>query len=211
MARFLAGQAGEPDAAFSDALLQPVEHSYTVESLAEMAAAAKLELLTFCADRFSVAEGLLDWNLELEDPELARLAGALPDRERWQVTNLLLAESSPMLWFYLQRADSPRRRKSEREICEEFVASRFERVRTEKEVFLREADGRYARQPVRSPFPTRVRGELAARVVDALDEQAPLSATLGRLGIPLTFPAINRLRVNLATSSFPYLVARTGA
>jgi SAM-dependent methyltransferase len=207
MSRFLKERIDEPDAAFADTLLQPVEHSYTVESLAEMAAACELTILASCADQFSASQGLLDWNLELEHPELRRLYAELPDLQRWQVTNLLLAEDSPMLWFYLQRRDSPRPRKPERQVCEEFLGTRFTRVRTEREVFLRDGTGRYSRQPVRSPFPLRVRGDLAAQVHEALDEQAPMRATLERLGVPTSFPGVNRLRVALATSSFPYLLA----
>src|SRR6202035_2943725 len=89
MPQFLANAGSLPDAAFADAFLQPVEHSYTVESLERLARSCGLEMLTFCNDVFSRTRGEEDWNLELEDPELRRFYGALNDTERWQVANLL--------------------------------------------------------------------------------------------------------------------------
>ena len=109
MSRFLGACGGLPDAAFADTLLQPVEHSHTVASLEELARRCGLEMLTSCNDAFSRTQGEADWNLELEDPGLRRLYEALPDVERWQITNLLLAEASPMLWFYFQRRGQSRR------------------------------------------------------------------------------------------------------
>lgn len=207
MSAFLAPLAEATDASFADTLLQPVEHSFTVETLEQAAAACELDMVGFCNDAFSRSDGDADWNLHLTDPDLSRTYLALSDTQRWQVTNLLLAERSPMLWFYLQRRDCPRRRKSEQEICEELLGTRFVRVRTEREVFFRQSDGSYADQPMRLPFPDEPRNPLAKRVLASLVEGAPLRETLHRLGVTLGFPQINLLRLCLATSGGPFLQA----
>jgi SAM-dependent methyltransferase len=110
MAAWLSGQRDRPEAHLADTLIQPVEHSYTVESLAQMAADAGLELLAPCPNAHDAAAGTLHWEMEMGDAELQRAYDALPDARRWQVTNLMLQDESPMLWFYLQRTDAPRPR-----------------------------------------------------------------------------------------------------
>ncbi|MEA2603220.1 MAG: hypothetical protein QOF89_4212 [Acidobacteriota bacterium] len=208
MSAFLATLEETPDARFADALLQPVEHSFTVETLQRAAAGCNIEMLTFCNDAFSRSSSVADWNLEIQDEDLRGLYMALPDAERWQITNLLLAESSPMLWFYFQRTDCPRPRKPERLICEEFLDTRFVRVKTEKEVFSRKLNGGYAGPPTRAPFPGGEPSDpLAKRVFMDLDEGAPFRETLKKMTIEPTFSRCNRLRLQLATSGGPYLEA----
>jgi SAM-dependent methyltransferase len=207
MSQFLAACRDLPDAAFADSLLQPVEHSHTVASLEQLARRCGLEILTSCNDAFSRTRGDADWNLELEDLELRRLYEALPDLERWQITNLLLAEASPMLWFYLQRRDCPRPRKPERQLCAEFLDTRFRRVETQKELFVREPDGSISASPRLVAFPGAPLRELPGRVYHALDETLPLRDTLSWLDVDVSFPKLNRLRLALATSGCPYLEA----
>jgi SAM-dependent methyltransferase len=205
MSRFLAVTEGLGEAAFADTLLQPVAHSYTVASLDRLAERCGLELLSFSNDTFSRARGEADWNLDLEDANLRQQYLALADSDRWQITNLLLAEASPMLWFYLQRRDSPRPRKCEREICDGFLDARFVRVETQQELFVRRPDGGYSRQPQTVAFPGQPPTELARRVHAALDETLPLRDTLAWLEVDVSFPKVNRLRLSLATSGAPYL------
>ena len=100
------------EAHFCDALLQPVEHSYTVAGLAELAGNCGLELLTFAIDQYSKENGAIDWNLELTEPSVRDRYFSLPDVERWQISNVMLQGDSPLLWFYLQRRDCSRPRKS---------------------------------------------------------------------------------------------------
>lgn len=208
MAAFLSQNAGLPDTLFADSLLQPVEHSYTIGSLRQMTVACGLELLTFCIDPFSRATGAVNWNLDFQEPVLRERYQQLGDIERWEVTNLLLGEAAPMLWFYLQRADSPRIRKSERDICDGFLRARFRRAATEKDVFSRVMDGAYSPVPKRAPFPGKPKpGSEAARVYAALEEGAELSRTLARLGIEQSFSRIQSLRLELATSAYPFLEA----
>lgn len=196
-----------PDAAFADTLLQPVEHSYTIEELADLASQSGLEMLAFKIDRYSRSDGTVDWNLDFAQPELQKLYDTLDDVERWQVTNLLLGERSPLIWFYLQRLESPRPRKSEKQISEDFLRTKFRRIGCEKVIYSRGPDQRYGEKPLRVPFPGKPRNAEALRVYEMLDESAPLGETLSRLGVETTFQSLNPLRINLATSAFPFLVA----
>jgi 2-polyprenyl-3-methyl-5-hydroxy-6-metoxy-1,4-benzoquinol methylase len=209
MGAWLAGFRDAPDAQLADCLVQPVEHSYTVESLDRMAAAAGLELLAPCANPNDAATDTLQWEMELGDPGLQRAYDALPDVRRWQVTNLLRVEASPMLWFYLQRRDSPCPRRSARELCDAFLDGRFAPARTTRRLYMAGPDGAYRPAERETPFPVwRGKGE-AKQVLEALDPDAPLHATLARLGIPAGDPrVVNRLRVQLASSAFPFLRAR---
>ncbi|HEX5869369.1 MAG TPA: class I SAM-dependent methyltransferase, partial [Longimicrobium sp.] len=130
MGAWLAGHRNAPDAQLADTLIQPVEHSFTVESLEQMARRADLEMLAPVPNPVDAAKGTLHWEMEMGDPELQAAYDALPDERRWQVTNLLQLENSPMLWFYLQRADSPAPRRSTRELCDAFLATRFAPAKT---------------------------------------------------------------------------------
>ncbi len=207
MGMFLSTQQGTPDAAFADYLIQPVEYSYTVESLEELSASRGLEYLMPCANQFDKAAGNLWWNFEFEEPQLREMYQQLSDSRRWQVANLLLAEQSPMLWFYMQRKDNPRPRLTEQQVCEAFLDTRFKKVDAEKAVFFRSPTGAYvpgknAAFPGPPPREPQVR-----QVLEALDSSAPLRRTLEKLGLPTTFTAVNKLRIQLATCVFPYLEA----
>lgn len=206
---FLADQQETPEASFADFLIQPVEHSYTVASLERAAATCELDLLHFCIARVSAQEGAVDWNLVLEDQELRHLYEALPDTKRWHVTNLLLQDSSPMLWFYFQRRDAGRKRRTESELCDGFLNARFSRTATEREMFLRTPDGSYAPPQRHRPFPQQAPADpQALRLYQELDENVPLKHTATRLGLDTSFPAANALRIRLATTAFPYLTVR---
>lgn len=213
MGELLAEYREAPDARLADALIQPVEHSYTVESLDRMARGAGLELLAPYPSPADVADGSVHWELEMGDAELQRAYDALPDVQRWQVTNLLLLEGSPMLWFYLQRRDSPLPRRSTRELCEAFLETRFVPARTTRKMYMGGPGGGYSATPSQeAPFPVlRGKGE-ARQVFEALDSESPMRATLARLGIATDdLRAVNRLRVLLASSAFPFLRPRDGA
>ena len=208
MAGFLESVRHEPDAAFADSLLQPVEHSYTIDSLNKMASSCDLELLEFCLDQFSRAHKNYDWNMRFSNEKLQVHYDALPDIERWQVTNLLKAENSPMLWFYLQKKESLRKRKSQKTICKEFLNQQFKKTDLTKEIFVQNESG-YESEPVAVDFPSKVRFPcLEAKIIyDQLDENACLRETFEQCGITLSFSTVNYLRSCLATSSYPYLVA----
>jgi len=195
---------GAPEAMLADVLMQPVERSYTVESFEELATGCGLELVAPCLNRFDQAMGRLSWYVDLGDPEAQKAYDALPDNRRWQVSNLLLFEQSPMIWFYLQRSDCGRSRKSERQICEELLDRSFERVSADQRVYLRTGDERYELLPEGASTPPP-NDELTRKVLAAAGPGITMREIFRRLGLPETFGAVNQARIRTTTSSFPYL------
>lgn len=198
------------DAMLADELLQPVLHSYTVESLAELVASCGLEVILPCLNQFDKAEQKYSWNIEFQNPMLKEIYESLPDLSRWQVTNLLLRERSPQLWFYVQRTDSSRRRKPEKEICEEFLDTTFAPSRTTQSSFLRKSDGSYRLLPKSISFPVTPPNASVKKIVDAVDGHRTMREIFQELGRDMTL-TVSQARVMLATSAFPYLKAVTSS
>ena len=199
-----------PEAAFADSLLQPVEHSYTIASLHDTLSESQFELVHFCIDHFSQDDGRLDWNLRFQLQELKNLYDDLPDIERWQMTNLLQGETSPMLWFYIQRHDCLRSRKTEKQICLEFLDTKFKRTNLEKKLFLVNEEGLYDSNPILIDFPAKNKHFIyskAKEVYEHLDENSSIKNTLEKCKINHDFLTINMIRACLATTANPYLEA----
>lgn len=202
----LSSAEAAPDAAFADALLQPVEYSFTVESLEKIASKCNLEILVSCIDQFSKADGNFEWNIDLDDPQLQEIYMSLPDTKRWQITNLLLGENSPLLWFYLQKKDSPRLRKSEKNICDEFLSTVFSHNNTHKEFFSLQENGSYKASSNKTNFPAPpLPSSYIYNLLKNLDPTRPIGETIALLDVKNDFMTINKIRINSATSSFPYL------
>jgi len=193
---------------FADLLVQPVEHSYTVQSLEELVRSCGLEYVLPCISNYGKhLAAHLSWNLEVRHPDLVRDYYALPDSRRWQITNLLLHDKSPLLWFYVRRGDSGTPRRTESEVCEEFLEQTFERTGTLQRSFLREEDGSYSLLPEPVVYPFTPPARLEREVAEAVEPDLPMREVLHRLGVDLSFPSVNRVRTRLATSAFPYLRA----
>jgi SAM-dependent methyltransferase len=195
------------DSQLADTFLQPVEHSYTVESLQALVESCGLELLHPQVTLWDQTWNTYLWNMTFEEPELRERYEALGDVERWKITNWLRQESSPMLSFYLQRKDSGRPRKTEREICDAFLATVFERNQTTRRCYQKGPDDVYALAPNSSSHPPELNDSRKARILSAIDGRTPMGEILSRLGISSGFETVNRLRIELTTSAFPYLVA----
>jgi hypothetical protein len=148
--------------------------------------------------------------LEFQNETAARHYEALPDYDRWQISNLLMVERSPSLFFYVQRNDSRRPRKSEREVCEEFLDTVFERYSTTMTNYVGE-NGNYQFSPTPIPHPSpRVPVDQTARTVFKETGQGKtIREILAVLGIPPVFSVVNIIRVQLTTPLFPYLKAIT--
>jgi SAM-dependent methyltransferase len=204
MADMLADQRDMPEAAVADVLLQPVEHSYTIASLAELAGNCGLRLASYCVNQFDKVSGQIEWEMSFEDAEVARAYAALPDLDRWQVTNLLRGETSPRPWFYLQRSNAPQPCPPARELTGAFLDTVFESNATTVQGYMLGDAGRYNLSPARHPCPAPARPNYrpAAAVLAEVDGRKPMRAILDRLG--LTAQA-ERLRLHLATSGYPYL------
>jgi SAM-dependent methyltransferase len=203
----LRGHQGSPEASLADDLLQPVEQSYTVESLDCMANDCDLEILMPCINRFDRARRTFSWNMEFDDALVQEYFDALPDISRWQVANLLLLEKSPLLWFYLQRSDSGRARKSEREICEEFLDTTFIRSTTRQGRYNLGANGVYEQLPGTVEFPRTPSNQLMRRIIDLADGVTSMRQIFCRLNIEPAFQKVNQARIDLTTSTSPYLQA----
>ena len=195
-----------PECLLADLLIQPVENSYTMESLEQLVTAAGLELLHPSCDLFDNPWAQADWNLSFSDPDLQQAYHALPDLRRWQVTNHLLFARTPQLWFYLQRRDSGRRRKSEQEICAEFLAQKFVRAETAQRSHIRSGEF-YHLSAKQVAYPVTAPKGAARAIYDAVDGQRNMQELLTALGQPTTFDHVNRIRLELTTTAHPYLRA----
>jgi hypothetical protein len=188
-------------------LMQPVLYNYTVESLEQMADSCGLELLVPYLNQFDKTCGNFSWNMKFKEPSLRELYESLPDSERWQVTNLLSLQDGPQLWFYLQRKDSGRKRKTEQQICEEFLDTVFARNFTKQHSYTRTEDGRYKRLSNALPCPIAAPNKEVERVFHAADGKRTMREILEQLEIETTFHTVNDIRLQLTTSAFPYLRA----
>ena len=209
MDQLLERQLCASEAEFADALLQPVEHSYTVESLQELLAECGLELLVPCINQYDKAAGHFHWNLEFADGEVAARYLALPDLERWKITNHLLLEQGPFLWFYVGRRDSGHGRRSEGTLCQEFLERCFVRSATRKRLYLRATTGLYQASPKLVDYPGTHPNEVCRRVIEstARGPRRPMATVFDELGLSHDFMTTNKLRLCLTTSLFPFLTA----
>ncbi|WP_102106856.1 class I SAM-dependent methyltransferase [Oceaniglobus roseus] len=205
MAPFLAAQRDLPEAAVADSLLQPVEYSYTVETLAALCKKAGLALLQPCINQFDRLSQRFSWDPPLPAGPVARAFDALDDVARWQVANLLMLETSPMLWFYAGSEAGP----SRAEINADFLTRRFRRASAPLGRFQRNAEGRYERSDSRATLPQPGDPtDAAARAVHAAcDGTRPMGEIVAQLGLATDPASLTRLRVLLTTPAFPYLLA----
>ena len=208
MARFIARHRDWEESDFADLLINPVEHSYTVDSLSEMADGQNLELTRPCVSPYARfrAESLF-WEMDFADPDVQRVYDAMADVDRWRVSNLLMHEKSPMLWFYLQRRDAPKRRATEREVNEAFLATTFEQAAAQQTSYIREQAGGF-----RAARSAAVAPEAAVRgIYERFDRPRIMGEVLDEMGMEKTFAAVQRARVTLTTPAFPHLRAVTAA
>lgn len=196
-----------PESAIADALIQPVEHSYTVESLAHLAQTCGLELLCPAPNEWDTLAQPSDWHMVFPDPGVQEAYERLADVPRWQVTNLLLLEQSPQLWFYLQRTDAPRPRRTAAAVNEAFLDTAFEPVKSSRGHYRRLPDGSYRRAPAVVPFPTAAPDADLAPIYRALDGGRTMRTILRDLNRPADFGSVLRYRLRLGTTAFPFIAA----
>lgn len=196
-----------PDSLLADLLIQPVENSYTVESFEELAALCNLEMLYPCPDVSNKDSESTSWNMKFNSPELQSVYDALPDTKRWQVTNHLMFERSPQLWFYFQRADSGRPRKDEKQICQEFLQTRFARAATIQHSYIRQADDRYQLSERKLPYPLSAPSRPLQQLIELIDGRRSMGEIFSAVGMETSFRQVNHIRLQLCTTAFPYLKA----
>ena len=209
MSDFLSAYKHSQGAELADAFIQPVEYSYTVESLNKLLNTCGLEYLLPCANQFDKERKTHYWNMEFGDTELKRRYQQLPDHSRWNITNLIMLNESPMLWFYIQKKDSTYNRRSEKEIVEEFFQTKFEKFMSLTQEYILDKSGTYQLDPTQKFFPPADSSsdELSAYILNNLDSNLTMRDVFRKLGVEESFQNINRVRINLTTVQFPYLSA----
>lgn len=199
---------GAPEEMIADALLQPLEQAYTVDMLTALLVGCGLRLAIPCPNQFDMAEQRPGWEMHFADRELEHCYEQLPDIERWTITNHLLLDRSPMLWFYVDRLDSPSPLPGIRALAQSFAQNRYKRVRSMANIYVADEDGCFRRSENRIPLPSPAApADTDLRAIwDALDPTMPLGRALPnrKEAGPAMF---NRLRERLTTPIGSYLQA----
>src|SRR5208283_1213866 len=208
LARWAREFLSAPDEAFGDTFLQPVEHTYTVESLDRLAAECELVLLHPRICTFDKLSNRFFHNARFDDSRLRSIVESMPDMHRWEFANQILFDESPMLWFYLQRQDSPFPRVSEQAACEGFLDSIFVRNVARLRTYRPGTDGEYHLDPEQRVFPGGSPTGDAARVLCEINGEARMMEIFNKLGLARTFSNVQDIRLRLTTSAFPYLRVR---
>lgn len=208
MCRWLSALCDRPEAGIADLLLQPVEHGYTVESLASLADGCGLELLQPCISQLMRYSDLpVLWDIELRDAELCERYEKLPDVLRWYVVNLLLQEQSPPLWFYLQRRDAGCPRKTDHDLCEAFLETRWITAHTTQRSYVGVPGGAYELSPRRLPYPPPCSRAGLREIIERADGRTSMREVWTSLGWEPTRRRVTEARLNLTTSTGAYLRA----
>jgi methyltransferase family protein len=196
------------DSDFADLFIHPVEHSYTVESLEDLAESCGLEYVAPCISLYGKSVSTaFSWNMEFGDHDLQTAYDCLPDSRRWQVTNLLLFDKSPLLWFYLRPKNNESPRKTEQQIVEDFLNTTFVKNRTTQRSFIRDSEEHYKLSASSVPYPLAAPHASVRTIFELVDGQTPMRDILAHLEMNTTLQTVNQARIHLATSAFPYLKA----
>jgi hypothetical protein len=189
----------------ADSFLQPVEHSYTVESLVALLQTVGLEINLPCVYVFDKSERMC-WNLKFANETAASHYEKLPDIARWQISNLLMVERSPSLVFYVQRKDARIKRRSEAEVCEEFLDTTFTRYCATIKNYVG-SNGKYefSATPIPHPSPRIPVDQTARSIYKEVAPEKTIREIFKSLDIDPVIDLVNNVRIRLTTPLFPYL------
>ena len=205
LTRQLADELGEPEEQFADTWLNPCERNFTVGTLRETAAAAGLELEAPCVSRLAKGLGLYDWTVPVADDKLRATFDELDDPIRWQVSHLLRLDRSPLLWFYLRRADNPVPALTEADRDTAFLETVVAPVTSTERVWILERSGGYRPSDQHQQVAA---GPLAhAEVLAGVDGERTVRQICEGLGEVPRSADLRRLRTELSTPAFPYVTA----
>ncbi|MBC9914474.1 class I SAM-dependent methyltransferase [Chitinophaga varians] len=210
MGDFLRSHLDMHEAEMADSLIQPIEYSYTIESFGNMADECNLEYLLHCQNQFDIQNHAYTWNLKFTDPLLKSQYYSLPDARRWQIANLLMCNASPMLWFYFQRKDATITRKTEQQVCDEFLETRFKKSAFLMNHYVLDPNDdkyKWKANPVKYPVANDGSDPLIDRILAAVNPSLTMREVLGQLGAKADFYEVNNIRIKLTTSAYPYLLA----
>jgi SAM-dependent methyltransferase len=209
MGDYVRAHSNFPEAYIADNLLQPVEYSYTIRSLEKLTDLCNLEFLLPCTNQFDATSDTLSWNMKWEDRKLRDRYNELPDIQRWQISNLLMFNDSPNLWFYFQRKDADHKRKTEQEVCEEFLDTKFRKNQFYLKHYEINREGNYIlnEKLISYPQPENIRDPLIRKLLEAITPNQKMKDIFRRLDWKPSFYNVNQARARLSTLEFPYLLA----
>lgn len=191
----------------ADALIQPVEYNYTVESLQALVSQCGLELFLPCNNQFDLMANRV-WTIAFSTAQLQQRIDRLPDVIKWQIANLLLLERSPMLWFFVRRRRAGDDGRYEARLNQEFLTTKFVPAATQLCNYVKGTGMNYTRSATTLPYPTPPRNHLVSRILERVDGRSELRQILSDLGVDVTsYKAITDLRVQSTTSLCSYLKA----
>jgi SAM-dependent methyltransferase len=203
----LEGSTEMSDETFADTWMNPLEQAFTVDSLWRLADSHGLQIEAPCLNRIDAVRGIVGWDMAFDDSALNARSSALDDRRRWQLTNLLRLENSPMLWFYLGRGGDGSQRVTEGERDRVFLDTVFRRASARQRTWVIRGET-YAPLAQETRVPTGEPRETAAAEVYAMvDGTRPMREILGTVGVPPGAQRTRWLRTQLTTTQFPYLEA----
>ncbi|SOB88725.1 class I SAM-dependent methyltransferase [Streptomyces sp. 1331.2] len=207
----LAGDLAEarlqPDAAFTDTWLNPYELTFTVEEFRALAERCGLLLEAPRTGPHDDSGEAALWDVVLHDAALRERYEACDDHTRWRIAQLLLAEESPYNWFYLRRADAPLPASSDTSRNAAFLAARAAPVAAAQRTWaLRGAEG-YRVLVESSPLPVMPVAPEFRALWEHLTPEWTIGQTCTRLGLPTDPQTVRRMRAQLTTPEFPYVLS----
>jgi hypothetical protein len=147
--------------------------------------------------------------MQFSTSDLQQRIDALPDVARWQVTNLLLLDKSPMLWFFVRHRQASSDGRFEKRVNDDFLERTFVPASTSLRNYVRGLrDLNYRPSPLAVPYPAKHPDDLVRAVVEHADGQHTMRQILSNLGVDISsHKAVSDMRIQTTTSLSPYLRA----
>jgi SAM-dependent methyltransferase len=187
------------DEGWADSFMNLLERSFSVETMWQMAEGCGLTVEAPVVNSFDQVNNSYLWDVPMRDPEGRARYERLPDRERWQVTNLLLLDQSPMLWFYLSPAARGRVTEAERD--EMFLDTAFRHNSARLRRWLLDEKGGWHEDPSIAPFPGALPSQSVRPVFEAVDGRRTMRDIMAGHGAS----SVRAARIHLTSSQFPFL------
>jgi SAM-dependent methyltransferase len=187
------------DEGWADSWMNRLELSYSVETLWQMANECRLTVEAPTVNSFDQVNDSYLWDVPMRDPEGRARYEALPDRERWQVTNLLLLDESPMLWFYL--GQEARGRVTEAQRDEMFLDTVFRHNSAQRRRWVLDDEGRWNEDPAITAYPGALPLPAVRSVFAAVNGRRTMREILD--GAEPAF--VRTARIHLTSMQFPFL------
>ena len=103
--------------------------------------------------------------------------------------------------------DSPVQKKTEQQICDSFLRTRFRQNMVSRRSYVLDNDNRFTQSTSPLSYPGLPAKPQLRQVIEAAGKGLPMGRVLESLRISREFAAVNDLRLRLTTSTCPYLRA----